>query len=155
MVTKSELLQQRDYQATERAEQAKLKEQEAKQRETKRQAKDMRRVETMLDTDLGKILETANAAGLSVIRLGHFHVWQRILESGGRTYWNQYHNHRSPFQFSPKKGHPPTTRLVEILKQAGFRVSFGTERYQHTKTAVGYISKSTDPMYYIQIDWKD
>ena len=160
MVTKAELIQRRINQETERIEQDELKEQEAKQRETKRQAKDMCRVETMLDTDLGDILKAASAAGLDTIRLGCSRVWQPSSIRGKST-WNQYYGYVSPLQFKPKKGHPPTTRLVEILKQAGFQVNLDIVQHQNfltVGTADGYNFErlpGTYPVYYMRISWGD
>jgi hypothetical protein len=157
MVTKSDLLKQRVNQEIDKVEQAELKKQQAKQKEALRQAEDMCRVETMLDTDLGEILETTNAAGLSTIRLGYFRVW-RLSEGGGGSAWDRYYDHQSPLRFEPKKGYPPTIRLIEILEQAGFCVSLGIEPCQNARNVVaadGYAHEKepTYPVYFMQIDW--
>ena len=158
MITKSELLRQRVNQEANKVEQEKLKEQAAKEREGLRQAKDMCRVETMLDTDLGDILKAASAAGLDTIRLGCSRVWQPSSIRGKST-WNQYYGYVSPLQFDPKKGYSPTTRLVKILKQAGFQVNLDIVQHQNfltVGTADGYDFErlpGTYPVYYMRISW--
>lgn len=163
MVTKAELSRQRTDQMAEEAEQAKLDAQEAKQEAAKEEAEDMGRVETMLDTSLGELLEAANAEGLTTIRLGTYHVW-RLSETQLQAWdtWDRYFGYQSPLNFYPKKGYPPTTRLVQILEQAGFHVSLDWSRHSNSRsepTSDGGFTFEKEPgthiVYYLRIDWND
>lgn len=125
MVTKADLIQQRIQYEADKAEQEKERARITANNKTLHEAALMSRVEHMLDTDLGVLLQKANANGFDVIRIGCSGVWLPRQNSGMKEpLWDQDIGQPSPFQFRPEENHPPTIRLTEILRQAGFRVSF-------------------------------
>ena len=161
MVTKSTLLKQRTQQQAEKAQQAKLNEQRYKQEVERFAQAERERIETMLDTDLGDLLQAANAAGLDTIRFGYRRAWELSeTSSGDKPAWITHRGYDSPLQFDPEKGNWRTTRLVEILRQAGFHVSLDTQQVLDVHTSrVEYdlpqYGPGTHPVYYMRISWGD
>lgn len=163
MVTKADLSRQRVQQKAVEAQQEEARKRQLAKEAAENEAILMARVEEMLDTDLGSLLEVANADGLEALCISYNNVrsWSEEKPSGGGGWSKMYVQHPFALRFKPIEGYPPVMRLVEILRASGFNAYFDTDTVDgpmvpaNPGTGVPCMEPSQITEHRIIIDWGD